>query len=298
MMGTVETGAMFAHTLLRKAWPDAKFVTIRRSRDEVAASLARFGVNDIEDELIERDRHLDELEATGRVARIPYEALSDAGCCADIFEGLLGVPFDFRHWRAMAATNLQVDVPARLARLAERHDEIAALKADCRRLLGQDSAQLVSLVWEPFAGVVDDVLRMGAQHSLEVNGGVADGHPFKLNVPLLLQQEQAGVFKFMGARVNGELVGYLMWTFYPDPESEGVMIADQGPWFVIDDPRLRRLHLGKKMLDRGISDALKAGFHNFDLHHQINGRGANLGAMFTRMGATEYQRRYRLRIGG
>ncbi len=102
MEGTVETGAMFAHSLLRKAWPDAKFVTIRRSRDEVAASLARFGVNDIEDELIERDRHLDELEATGNVARIPYEALSDARVCADLFEGLLGVPFDFRHWRAEA----------------------------------------------------------------------------------------------------------------------------------------------------------------------------------------------------
>lgn len=294
--GTVETGAMFAHSLLRKAWPASQFVTVRRPRDDVAASLARFGVNDIEAELIERDRHLDAMEAAG-AARVEYASLSDVNCCAALFEGLLGVPFDFRHWQAMAATNIQIDVPARLARLVERHDAIEALKREAERLIAVDDAQFVSIAWEPLAPVSDEAAAMGAGHSVEVNGGALRGHPYKPNIPLMLQHEQAGSLRFMGARLNGRLVGYMIWTFVPDVESEGVMYADQGPWFVADEPAIRKLQIGRKMLNRALDDLSKAGIQSAQLHHQVHGRGAKLGALFVSMGAVEHQHRYMLWIG-
>lgn len=294
MAGTVETGSMFAHSLLKTAFPAARTVTIRRPWRDVAASLARFGINDIEDELIERDRHLDAIEAAG-AERVEYDDLADVRCCSALFENLLGVSFDFRHWRAWDAINCQVDMPAWLARLHERREQIEALKSEADHLIKSGSARFVRLGWENFADISEEVTQFACAAYMEVNPCGKPGHPYRLNVPLLVHMETSGNWRIMCARVNNRLAGYITWSFVPDAESEGVIIADQGAWFVADE--FANLHLGRRMLERSIADLKQAGVHSVQLHHPVNGRGAKLGTMFRRMGAIENQHRYSLWIG-
>ena len=301
LAGTAETGAMFAHRLVRAVLPDARFVTIRRPVSDVLASLGGQGITGQDEEIAARDAYLDDLETAGAL-RVSYAQLGDVCCCADLFEHLLGVPFDFRWWRAANAVNVQVDMPQRLARLAERKDAITELKAETREMLARldrgEIMPLVAMAWEPVASFLGELKPLGERHWEEVNNGALTGHPFRPDGAVLTRLEDAGIFKCLVSRMGGRMVGYLTWNVSPDPESEGIIQADQGGWYVDPDPAIRPLHLGRKMLDRSIADLGHAGIHNVLLHHQLNGRGANLGAMFARMGAVELQHRYLLSLGG
>lgn len=290
--GTVETGAQDAWPLLRLAMPTSKFVVIRRPVAEVIASLARFGVTGQDSELARRDAVLDELEAHGALS-IPYQALSDARVCADLYEHLFGLAFDFGWWRFMDAQNIQIDVPAQLEFLAGRRQAIDGLKAEVQRLLEAPNPQFLRIGWEAFVPFWAEAEPMATQHSREVNAGERHGHPFKLDVELLRQSERAGAFRVISARINGTLVGYCTWSFMPDPESAGVSIADQGAWYV--DPG--HPGVGRKLLTRSIAMLRELGIQSVQLHHQIHGRGAKLGNLFKRLGAIEHQHRYTLWVG-
>jgi|KBSMisStaDraftv2_1062788.scaffolds.fasta_scaffold00169_23 hypothetical protein len=287
LSGTVETGIQDAHHLLRIAMPSAKFVVIRRPVEEVNHSLAQFGVEQT-DEMHRRSMVLDQIEAT---RSINYRDLKDVRVCADLWEYLLDIPFDFEWWRHMDAQNIQIDVPQQLQFLAERHEPITRLKEEMASL---SDPQFYRIDWEPFDSAWADAEPLALAHSREVNNGERKGHPFKLDVELLRQMEQMGRFLVMTARLNGKLVGYLSWTLTEDAESAGVMIADQGAWYV----DTATPGFGKKMLDKSIVDLKRLGIHSIQFHHQLHGRGAKLGALFTRLGAVELQHRYGLWIGG
>jgi hypothetical protein len=287
--GTIETGAQDAWPLIRMAMPTSKFITIRRPVAEVIASLAQFGVTDQADELVRRDRVLDEIESAGAM-RIEYHELSDARVCADLYEYLYGLPFDFKGWRLLSDLNIQIDVPAQLQFLADRRPQIEKLKAELR----QPKQRIIRIGWETLTSWWADAEPLAVAHYAEVNAGDRHGHPFKLDLPLLLDAERRGAFRVISARVNGELKGYITWSFIPDTESAGIVIADQGAWYV--DPSSPGL--GRKLLDRSIAMLRDLGIQSVELHHQLNGRGAKLGSLFRRMGAIEHQHRYSLWIGG
>ena len=286
LAGTCETGAQDVAPLIRQAMPTAKFAVIKRPVDQVERSLAAFGETGHRAELERRSAVIDSIEGL----HISYESLADARTCCQLWEHLLPtVPFDFQWWRYMDRLNVQTDVPGQLQFVAERRAEIARLKAEFANL----DTKIHRIEWEPVMSWWPDAQELLANHSVEVNAGVRHGHPYKMNITLLQSMEQIGTLRIMTARVNGTLKGYCTWTFLDDVESEGVLVADQGAWYISPDAP----GLGRKILDKSIAEVKALGIQSVQLHHQLNGRGARLGKMFQRMGAIELQHRYSLWIG-
>lgn len=138
-------------------------------------------------------------------------------------------------------------------------------------------------------------------HRVEVNDGDRPHHPFKMNIRLIDMIERAGAFRVFAARIDGRLAGYITWSITPDVESDGVMLADQGGWYVApwvqETSEGRRLQVGKQLIKYSIDKMKLYGIDILHFHHQLNGRGKNAGAMFRRMGAVIHQHRYTLWIG-
>lgn len=295
--GTVETGAMCAHRLIRQAIPDARFVTIRRSRSQVSASLCQFGV-EMDDDLARRDTYLDEIESAGAL-RIDYPALNSVTVCADLWSFLLGVPFDFDHWRAFSNQNIQIDMQARLDLMLDRQGQIATLKAEVERLtddLDDEKPPLFFRVgaetWDTFWPEAEP---LGERHNREVNDGEQPAAPYRLDPALMRAACASGAVRIVSARVNGKLVGYLFWTIGPDPEAGGILQAIQGPLYV---ERGYAGFLFARRMWRLSKPWLQAlGVKKVDFHHQLHGRGADMGAWFQHLGAAAYQKRYTMWIG-
>lgn len=292
LAGTCETAAALAWPLLAKAMPGGKVVTIRRPIEEVERSLANFGIQGVRDELALRDAALDAAEAAGALS-IPFAELEDVNCCAWLYEHLTGAPFDFNHWQRWSRTNSQVDMPVVLARQAERASQLAGLRAE---VLAGGPKWLVRIGLESFRSIWADGQQMGWQHYLESNGGERPGHPFSPNVEGICQIESAGVFCGLSARVNGVLMGYISWSLVPDMESIGVLMADQGAWFVSPEAP-SELRLGRRLLDASIAFLRTRGIHELQLHAPVAGRGSRLAGLFARLGARPTQSRWALWIG-
>ncbi len=133
--GTCETGAAFAWPVIRDFLPGAKFVTVRRDRAEVCASLARFGLTGYEDEMRMRDAHMDVIEHLPGTIRFEYSDLSNGQKCAQLFTHCLEVPFDLKWWCRLDALNIQVDMAKQVQKLIDNRDQIERLKSDARGCL-------------------------------------------------------------------------------------------------------------------------------------------------------------------
>lgn len=295
--GTIETGAMCAHRLIRRAIPGARFITIRRPRTEVSASLHRFGV-EMDEELAIRDAYLDEIEADGAL-RIDYAALNSVTVCADLWSLLLDIPFDFDRWRAFRAQNIQIDMHARLDLMLDRQGQIATLKAEVERLataMGSEKPprffRIGAETWHTFWPEAEP---LGERHNREVNGGEQPGAPYRLDPALMRAACASGAVRIISARVNGDLVGYLFWTIGPDPEAGGVLQAIQGPLYV--DPGCAGFLFARRMWRLSKPWLQAIGVKKVDFHHQLHGRGADMGAWFQHLGAVPYQKRYTMWIG-
>jgi hypothetical protein len=128
LSGTVETSAMLAWRLIRARLPNVKIVTVRRPVDEVRRSFERLGVMPQRGELEERDAMLDELECDRIVSRYDTYELDDVGVLDSLSAFVLGAPID-RQWTAeFIRRNIQIDMPARLAKLVANRDRIENLK--------------------------------------------------------------------------------------------------------------------------------------------------------------------------
>lgn len=132
MVGTVETGAIIAHRLLRKHIPEAKFLTIRRDIGDVWDSLiqAQFPVNDATwQDLLQRDAMLDMLERSGDCESLHYLDLNSIHVRHWIWHHLRSdVGWD-AEWDALCAvTNIQIDAKGRVAQLQARSEAISSLQ--------------------------------------------------------------------------------------------------------------------------------------------------------------------------
>lgn len=128
--GTVETGAVLGWRLIREELPEAKLVVVRRDFREVGLSLAKFGLQPPWHELIQRAMMLDAVSEVPGVLTIEYSALDDPLVCKALFEFCLDLPFDWAWWQQFHTTNIQVNMPRRLAHLAANYANLEAFKLE------------------------------------------------------------------------------------------------------------------------------------------------------------------------
>ena len=291
--GSCETGSMFAWRLIAKEIPGIKFVVVRRQRDAVAASLARFGLTGLDDELAARDRVLDEIEVQPESIRVDFDSLGQpATACAILSHVSHETIFDPYKWAEFNAVNIQVKMDERLARLAQNHPHIEAMKAEARvALADMDAGYTVGI--EPFQHFWAEAKPLAEAHSLEVDSGIEPRRPFKVWERGFRLAQDAGALRVFALRQHGKLVGYFTWQISLDMESEGLVIAQQGAWYVAPGHPW-----GYRKLWRESIAALRVmGVKHIFPHHRTQGRGDRLGLFFKREGAKEIQHTYSLWIG-
>lgn len=128
LSGTCETGAMLAWRLLRRRWPEAKILTVRRRPQEVIASFAALGMDIDPDQLAMRDGMLDLIEKDPQVWRIEYPALDNEAVAEGLFQHCLGIDLDWNWWHRFRHWNLQIDMRQRLQDIMANSSRIENLK--------------------------------------------------------------------------------------------------------------------------------------------------------------------------
>lgn len=286
--GTCETAAVKAHELIRIAMPSAKVLTIRRPVEDVISSLAKFGLVGLDEELALRDRLLNGAELIG-AQRVEYETLSDVNVCAQLWETLIGTQFDFLWWQRCSQTNIQVKMDERIAQLVARQPQFQKLEAEVAALLRSHNPKFYRVGREGWSSIWADARALGEDNHAEVG----NTYRFDPDDALISEAERCGVFLGLSARCNGELIGYASWSISKNPECCGMILADQGAWYV------QRGHfgIGRRLLDIGLGYLRQLGVHEAQLHAPMVGRGAKLGTIYERMGATAVQTRYSLSLG-
>lgn len=146
---------------------------------------------------------------------------------------------------------------------------------------------------EPWTDALYEEMRpLIEAHAREVEHDARDR--FKLDLAIMRACAEHGVLKVMIARQDGQMVGYLTWNVTRDVEAEGVLIAQQGGWYVMPGHALAAVRLFDASVDLLRAEGVERAFP----HHRVNGRGANIGRFFQRRGAQLIQHTYCMRIGG
>lgn len=128
--GTCETGAMFGWRLLRAMLPRARFITIHRPKAEVLASLARFGLRGLEEEIERREAMLQVIAQQPGTMSFHYDELDELEACQRLWIQTIGPGFCPEQWLEYDRCNVQVDMPRHLWKIAQNAPGIAALKAE------------------------------------------------------------------------------------------------------------------------------------------------------------------------
>ena len=117
---------------------------------------------------------------------------------------------------------------------------------------------------------------------------------FKLDLAIMRTCAEHGVLRVMVARRGGRMVGYLTWNITRDVEAEGMLIAQQGGWYVAPGQWRAAVQLFDDSIDMLRTEGVERAFP----HHRTEGRGKGIGRFFQRRGAKLIQHTYCLWIGG
>ena len=150
----------------------------------------------------------------------------------------------------------------------------------------------VILALEPFAKALPEMLVLGRNHFVEVDGQALDNRrPFDPDVAVMEQLNRVGTFRVFSARLAGKMIGYCTWNISYDLESRGLVIAEQGAFYMVPGHGRAAFRLFKFSL-LGLRElGVKLAFP----HHRLNGRASwRLGDWYQRIGATPEQVDYRL----
>lgn len=152
----------------------------------------------------------------------------------------------------------------------------------------------VSIAPEPWSRALWSEMRACAEaHFEEVDGGVEPRRQLRLNLRLMEAMAEAGSLKVVIARQHEMLIGYFTWSILPDVECEGLVIGQQGAWYVAPGhPRVAH-----KMFDASVALLRQCGVEMIFPHHRTQGRGRGIGRFFRRRGAKLIQHTYSLWIG-
>ena len=96
--------------------------------------------------------------------------------------------------------------------------------------------------------------------------------------------EATGGLMLLAARDSAEaLVGYSIWYISKSLETSGLLVADQGPWYVV--PAWRSRGVGLSLWRKAKRLLREAEVRLILAHYPSSGAGEVLGAFFTREGA-------------
>lgn len=263
-LGSVETGATGLGTIARRAMGEARIVVIRRPVEEVAKSLGKFIFpQGLTEELTRRDRQLDQLVAEG-ATEVAFGDLASPDCCAWLFEYLTGLPFDFSLWQLMSRQNLQIDVPASLARQQERSKEIDRFFLRLENALARPTTKFSRVGLEPWDSFWPEAKDWMAQH------GPGEWDPDEAR---LGHMARTGQLLVCSARTNGRLVGYCFWTLGNEFSDRKIRVASQGPLYAAPGT----FGIGKKLVTWATASLPRLGFRKLTWQHNLEGRGNSLG---------------------
>lgn len=151
----------------------------------------------------------------------------------------------------------------------------------------------LSIREEPWASVWPDAKLLAELHSAEVDAGVAPERSLEVDEKAMEVLNTGGWLRIIAARLGPRLIGYFTWQLTHDLESKGLLIAQQGAWFVLPGyPRVAH-----RMFQESLSLLRAAGVRCVFPHHRLQGRGAHLGRFFESQGAKPIQVTYSLWIG-
>ncbi len=151
-----------------------------------------------------------------------------------------------------------------------------------------------ALTVEPFAQMWEEARPLAEAHFREVEEGVEPRRRFDLDLGLMNKLEEVGsLFVLVARNAVGVLIGYYTWQISLDVESLGLVIAQQGAWYLAPGhPRVARA-----MFTRSCTELRQRGVQCIFPHHRLQGRGQSLGRFFLRQGAKPTQVTYSLWIG-
>lgn len=287
--GTVETGAVQGWHAIRAKCPEVRFGILHRPVEQILSSLRRLGTTFDELELRRQYGLLGNLASTG-VPVWQAEALSIPAHAKSLSDWALG-GWNGERYNQLVNTNLQIDWWARMARLEEKKEVIARLKAEA---LSMELALPVEIKEEGWATVAAEVAILGKSHFDEVNAELP-GRKFCPDNALLQSLSNSGALRGMAARRGGHLVGYSAWNIFPDAECIGQTEARQGPWYCT--PQAGH-GTARKLLLASIEMLTKLGIDVCYLHHHFSGRGARLGSFYKSLGAVPAMNTYQLQLKG
>ena len=160
---------------------------------------------------------------------------------------------------------------------------------------GALAAKLVvgeELSWQRFWLEAEPLARA---HFYEVDNGVDDRRTFGPRAEVMADMHQRGILRVIGARLDGKLVGYCSWNVLPDIESWGTPMAMQGAWYA--KPEAKVFAVGHRMFKASTKLLKKLGVQYVFPHHRLQGRGADIGHYFAKLGGKPIQLSYFLWIG-
>lgn len=127
--GSCETAGVLGWRLLRRLYPDAKFIAIYRDPKEVIESITRQTGLDLTEQILSRYQMLLEFMESDGVVNYDFHALGRESC-KEIFEECIWRSFDESWYNKLAGRNIQIDLRSRLARLTERSTAIEQFKSE------------------------------------------------------------------------------------------------------------------------------------------------------------------------
>lgn len=139
----------------------------------------------------------------------------------------------------------------------------------------------------------EEARALAEAHFAEVDGGIEPKRPFCLDLALMDALANAGALLIVEARQGSALIGYFSWQVSPDVESEGLLIAQQGAWYV----KPGHFRAAAQTFDASLVLLRARGVQCAFPHHRTQGRGAHIGRFFQRRGAKPIQTTYSLWIG-
>lgn len=286
--GTCETGSVFAWRDLKKRLPDVKFAVVLRDPEEVIASLEAHGLPGYSDEIYCRYEQLLELAKEPDVFNCNFNDLSQSDIITKLYYHCTGLVVPEIWVDKLQNMNIQIDLDQRISRLQERHVKINELK---RTIIDKVGYHFEVEPWS--VQLWNDAQRAANLHFEEVDGGVEPNRKFQIDQNLMQWMQDNGSLLVVTARKDNEFIGYFTWQISLDIESEGLLIAQQGAWYVFPgNPRV-----AVELFDKSVKELKLRGVKCIFPHHRLQGRGANLGKFFKRKGAKLMQHTYSLWIG-
>jgi GNAT superfamily N-acetyltransferase len=223
---------------------------------------------------------------------VRFEDLATEDGCRRLWQHCLPYPFDAR-WHAMLdGVNIQDNLGLTIRYYhahAPQLKKLAGLaahriRADMRPTEREFDGMTFHV--EPFADFVRDAETLITDHAALV--GRKAGLDF--NVPLFQGLDDIGALQVMTARSNGRCFGYLVSIVAPSLDGPDIREGHHTMFYTAPEVR----GLGVRLLMRA-NDALRErGVQQIIMRAGVVGSGPTLGAVYRRLGATEFGQLYRL----